>query len=115
KRYKERTDKPTQVVVKYKYSLDTQKVFLVDYMKENKRVAFESVFSQCENRIHAIFTFLAMLELVQQRYLGLLIGSGRNNFIVEWNPEAPDESPLNFSDENEEKPENNDESEDLAQ
>jgi segregation and condensation protein A len=40
---------------------------------------------KCENRIHAIFTFLAMLELVQLNYLGINIGTGRNNFILEWN------------------------------
>lgn len=88
KRYKERTDKPTHVVVKYKYSLDGQKVFLTDYLKEHKKIAFENIFSQCEDRIHAIFTFLAMLELVQQSFLSLMIGGGRNNFIIEWNPDA---------------------------
>lgn len=92
-RYKERTDKPQHVVVKYNYSLEGQKTFLVDHIRSNTRVAFETIFSQCENRIHAIFTFLAMLELVQMKYLTLLIGSGRNNFIIEWNPEAPENMP----------------------
>lgn len=85
KRFTERNAKPQHVVVKYNYSLEGQKVFLLDYIKTNTRVAFEAVFSQCENRIHAIFTFLAMLELTQQRYLSILMGTGRNNFIIEWN------------------------------
>lgn len=85
KRFTDRNHKPQHVVVKYNYSMEGQKAFLLDYMKSNTRVAFETIFSQCENRIHAIFTFLAMLELIQQRYLGILIGIGRNNFIVEWN------------------------------
>lgn len=85
KRFTERNNKPQHVVVKYNYSLEGQKIFLLDYIKSNTRVAFEAVFSQCENRIHAIFTFLAMLELTQQRYLGILMGTGRNNFIIEWN------------------------------
>lgn len=93
-RYKDRNDKPQHVVVKYNYSLEGQKTFLVDYVKSNTRVPFETVFAQCENRIHAIFTFLAMLELVQMKFLGLLIGGGRNNFIIEWNPEAPETIPL---------------------
>lgn len=92
-RYKERTDKPQHVVVKYNYSLEGQKTFLVDHIRSNTRVAFETIFSQCENRIHAIFTFLAMLELVQMKYLTLLIGSGRNNFIIEWSPDAPENMP----------------------
>lgn len=89
KRYKDRTDKPQHVVVKYNYSLDGQRKFLLEYIKTNTRVPFETVFAQCENRIHAIFTFLSMLELVQQKYMGILIGSGRNNFIIEWNSESP--------------------------
>jgi segregation and condensation protein A len=53
-------------------------------MKE-KTVTFEKVFEICENRIHAIFLFLSLLELSQQRYMKLIMGEGRNNFIVEWN------------------------------
>jgi segregation and condensation protein A len=30
---------------------------------------------------------LALLELVQQKYLNILVGEGRNNFILEWNDE----------------------------
>ena len=29
--------------------------------------------------------FLSILELTQQKYMKLMIGEGRNNFIVEWN------------------------------
>jgi segregation and condensation protein A len=54
-------------------------------MKAATQSSFEDIFMKCENRIHAIFTFLAMLELVQLNYLGINIGTGRNNFILEWN------------------------------
>ncbi|MCB0696253.1 MAG: segregation/condensation protein A [Chitinophagaceae bacterium] len=103
-RYKDRTDKPQHVVVKYNYSLNSQRKYLLSHIKEHTRVAFETIFSECENRIHAIFTFLALLELVQMKYMGLMIGSGRNNFIIEWNPEAPDKMPEEL--EKEEKNEN---------
>jgi len=43
------------------------------------------VFDQCQDKIHAIFLFLSMLELSQQRFMKLLVGEGRNNFIIEWN------------------------------
>lgn len=84
KRFQERANKPQHVVVKYNYSQEGQKVYLLEVMKEKKQMAFEAMFEVCETRIHAIFTFLAMLELVQQKFLKLLIGEGRNNFIVEW-------------------------------
>ncbi len=54
-------------------------------MQEVTQQPFEKVFDACENRLHAIFTFLALLELIQQRFLNILTGEGRNNFILEWN------------------------------
>lgn len=86
KRFNDRMNKPQHVVVKYNYSLEGQRTFLIDHLQEKKRVPFEMLFANCQNRIHAIFTFLAMLELIQQKFLGILIGTGRNNFIVEWSP-----------------------------
>lgn len=85
KRYKERTDKPQHVVVKYNYSLEGQRAYLLEYVGSERRVTFENVFMVCESRIHAIFTFLSMLELIQMKFMSILTGEGRNNFIIEWN------------------------------
>lgn len=87
KRFNERVNKPQHVVIKYNYSLEGQRAFLLDYMLSRQEVAFETLFAQCENRIHAIFTFLAMLELIQQKYFTITVGAGRNNFIIENRPE----------------------------
>lgn len=93
KRFNERNAKPQHVVVKYNYSMEGQRSFLLEELREKRRIPFEMIFTACETRIHAIFTFLAMLELIQQKYLGLLLGTGRNNFIVEWNTEREAETP----------------------
>ncbi|MCF8450404.1 MAG: segregation/condensation protein A [Taibaiella sp.] len=113
KRLNERNQKPQHVVVKYNYSLEGQRTYLIAHLEEKKRVPFEILFISCENRIHAIFTFLAMLELIQQKFLGILIGTGRNNFIVEWNAdrESTEENPIvdatsTETEENEVLPEN---------
>lgn len=99
KRFNERNAKPQHVVVKYNYSLEGQRTFLIAHMEEKKRVPFEMLFAVCESRIHAIFTFLAMLELIQQKFLGILIGTGRNNFIVEWNPGGESEAAVTVEEE----------------
>lgn len=91
KRFNERNYKPQHVVVKYNYSLEGQRHYLLNYMQEHARIAFETLYGHCENRIHAIFTFLAMLELIQQKYFNILIGPGRNNFIIEWNADKDKE------------------------
>jgi segregation and condensation protein A len=95
KRFNDRNSKPQHVVVKYNYTMEGQREYLLNYMKNETRTAFETVFAQCQNRIQAIFTFLAMLELIQQKFFSILIGTGRNNFIIEWNPEKPDEETVN--------------------
>jgi segregation and condensation protein A len=91
KKFQDRQLKPQHVVVKYNYSMEGQRSYLLDYLKDEVRAPFETIFMQCENRIHAIFTFLAMLELIQQRFFSILIGTGRNNFIIEWNNERHEE------------------------
>ena len=47
-------------------------------------MAFEKLFEVAENRVHAIFLFLSVLELVQQNYIKLITGDGKNNFILEY-------------------------------
>ena len=50
-----------------------------------KTLSFEKIFDACENRVHAIFLFLSLLELVQQKFLKIVMGEGKNNFIIEYN------------------------------
>ena len=45
--------------------------------------AFEKIFEDCENRIHAIITFLALLELVNLQELKITKGDQLNQFWVE--------------------------------
>jgi segregation and condensation protein A len=59
--------------------------YMLDIVKQEKVLSFEKIFEICENRIHAIFLFLSMLELVQQKYMNIMIGEGMNNFIIEFN------------------------------
>jgi len=85
RRFEARNNATQHVVVKYNYSMEGQREFLIQKLQAESKAAFETIFMACENRLHAIFTFLAMLELVQQQYLQILTGIGRNNFIIEWN------------------------------
>jgi segregation and condensation protein A len=59
--------------------------YMLTISQKEKTLSFEKIFEVCENRIHAIFIFLNMLELVQQKYMSIIIGEGRNNFLVEYN------------------------------
>jgi len=81
----ERNFKPVHTVVRYNYTMEESREYMLNTCRSEKTVSFERVFEICENRIHAIFLFLSLLELVQMRYMSLLTGEGRNNFIIEWN------------------------------
>ena len=81
----ERNNRPVHTVVQYNYTMEGSREHMLDTCREERSVSFERIFDICENRIHAIFLFLSLLELVQQRYMSLLTGEGRNNFIIEWN------------------------------
>lgn len=90
-RLHERNNKPVHTVVQYNYSMEAVREHMLDLSKKHKTLAFEKIFDECENRIHAIFIFLNMLELVQQKYLHILIGEGRNNFIIEYNEDREED------------------------
>jgi len=84
-RYHDRFNKPTHTVVRYNYSIEQTKTDLISIAQSDRTLSFEKIFEKAENRVHAIFTFLSMLELVQGKFLRIIIGEGKNNFIVEYN------------------------------
>jgi len=85
KKYDERINKPVHTVVQYNYTMEASRDLMLTQTREQRTISFEKIFDQCENRVHAIFLFLSLLELVQQRFLKIIIGEGKNNFIIEYN------------------------------
>ena len=85
KRQHERLNKPVHTVVQYNYTMEGSREYMLEFVRKEKTMAFEKLFDVCENRIHAIFLFLSLLELAQQQYMSILVGEGKNNFIIEWN------------------------------
>lgn len=98
-RLKERNHQPVHTVVQYNYTMEQSREFMLDTCRKEKTVSFEKIFDVCENRIHAIFLFLSLLELVQQKYMMLVSGEGRNNFIIEYNEnrEEDNSTPLDYN------------------
>jgi segregation and condensation protein A len=84
-RLQERVNKPMHTVVPYNYTMEGSRDSMLSLAQKEKTISFERIFDECENRVHAIFLFLSLLELVQQKFLKILIGEGRNNFIIEYN------------------------------
>lgn len=90
-RMHERNNKPVHTVIRYNYTMEGSRETMMTLVQNEKTVSFEKIFEECQDRIHAIFLFLSMLELSQQRFMTILTGEGRNNFIVEWNENREEE------------------------
>ncbi len=69
-------------VVKYNYTLKGQKDYVLKLVLKKEKSDFRDVFQTCENRVHAIFNFLAILELIQMEEIGIIVGEGINNFWI---------------------------------
>ena len=92
-RLHEKRNKPVHTVVQYDYTMEGIREYMLNLVQKERTLSFEKIFDVCENRIHAIFIFLNMLELIQAKYFFILTGEGRNNFIVEYNENREEEVP----------------------
>lgn len=96
KRVQERNNKPVHTVVRYNYTMEDSRAEMLDAAKREKVMSFEKIFDNCVERLQAIFTFLSLLELVQQKYLSIIVGEGKNNFIIEWNEDREEDHIFDF-------------------
>lgn len=88
-KYVDRVNAPVHTVVQYRYTMEDSRRDMLEMAESAKTVTFEKIFQVAENRVHAIFLFLSLLELVQQKFMKIVIGEGMNNFFIEYNePEA---------------------------
>jgi segregation and condensation protein A len=102
--------KPVHTVVKYAYTMEESRSYALEKVKKEKVMPFDKIFDICQDRIHAIFIFLSMLELIQMKYMTIMVGEGRNNFIIELNENweqdiDPEQAPLNPDDDPDRQPE----------
>jgi segregation and condensation protein A len=79
-RYEAEKNKPKHQIVKFEYTIEDQQSFIYSKLPKGKKVKFEDVFLALENRIHAIVTFIALLELLNLQTVELIQGEGVNNF-----------------------------------
>ena len=93
----DRNNKPVHTVVRYNYTMENSREGLYQLARHERNLSFEKIFESCENRIHAIFIFLSMLELVQLNYLSIIMGEGRNNFLVQFNEEREHDPLISLS------------------
>ncbi len=69
-------------ILKYSYTVDKQKEYIFSKIKKDGKTTFDVIFVKMENRLHAIVTFLAVLELANTQMVKFTQGEGVNNFWI---------------------------------
>lgn len=80
---REKNKKVVHTVESPPYTISGEKMVIMDKVKIGSKASFESIFTGVENRVHAIFVFLSVLELIQEQQIRITIGDGYNNFWLE--------------------------------
>lgn len=96
----DRTRKRVHTVYNFNYTIQDQRNYVRGLLLDHRKTNFEALFLPLDNRIHAIVTFLALLELLNAQEVMLLQGEGVNNFWLELAetepassiPELPDDT-----------------------
>jgi segregation and condensation protein A len=78
-----RKDETTHTVIQYAYTIEQQKDFVLEKISFKKQVPFSEFITYKPDKIFVIYTFLAILELLQLSKVTIIIGEGFNNFWVE--------------------------------
>jgi segregation and condensation protein A len=81
--YKLANYKQVHQIVQFSYTIEESQTHILSMVNTQKKANFKSLFSYCKNRIHAIVTFLALLELANMDKVRIFSGEGVNNFWVE--------------------------------
>ena len=79
-------------IVQFNYSIEEQQQHILTLVHaQGPKPGFIDVFGHCKNRIHAIVTFLGLLELLNLQQIRLVGGDEVNSFWLEPYPEDEEE------------------------
>ena len=79
-RFEADKNKVVHKIVQYPYTIAEQKESLKNLLRGKEKVPFTELILSCENKVQAIFTFLGILELLQEQLIKITLGIGYNNF-----------------------------------
>ena len=82
KRFANRTEEVKHTVVQYPYTIEKQKKAINELLMINSKMDFKALAGYSENKVHFVYNFLAVLEMLQQELINIQIGLGYNNFWI---------------------------------
>jgi segregation and condensation protein A len=82
KNYEERALEVTHTIEQYPYTIEKQKAAINQLLKINKMLDFKAIAQNSDNKVHFVYNFLAVLEMLQQELVDIQVGLGFNNFWI---------------------------------
>lgn len=82
KRLEIEKNKPVHQIIQYPYTVEAQKIYLVEELTKKSRISFIELIESYPTRIGIIFNFLAILEMLALQILTIQIGEGFSNFWI---------------------------------
>lgn len=73
----------THTVVQYPYNIEEQKSKIAALIVINKQLDFNNLRAMSKDKVHFVYNFLAMLELLQQQIIQIQVGLGFNTFLLQ--------------------------------
>jgi segregation and condensation protein A len=83
KRHEISKNRVVHEIAPYPYQISDEKEIIINALESKEKLDFIQAFDTCESRIHAVFHFLAILELIQEQVIEIIIGEGVNNFWIQ--------------------------------
>ena len=90
-KFEEHEKEALHTVVRYHYTVSEQQDMILGALTKAPKAGFQEMFGKCENRVHAIVTFLALLELLNGQQVVITQGLGPNNFWISYREEDDEE------------------------
>lgn len=82
-RFEAEKNKPVHKVVQYPFSIEEKKEYILRKVALISKVSFLEVMKESTIKIELIYSFLAILELLQLHKITIYLGEGFNNFWIE--------------------------------
>jgi segregation and condensation protein A len=82
-RFEAEKNKPVHKVIQYPYSIEEKREYILRKVNSISKVSFIDVIKESTEKIEVIYSFLAILELLQMRKIMIYLGEGFNNFWIE--------------------------------
>jgi len=80
--YPRRSEQVTHTIVQHPYTIEKQKEAISKLLSINKMLDFKAIAQNSDNKVHFVYNFLAVLEMLQQELVDIQVGLGYNNFFV---------------------------------